>query len=268
MTGYDNNRGAQAIPGRRLKILFSVIAPEEVPDIIPASDVIDLKDPSKGPLGAPDTALVKLTKETLISSGHGHKTISASLGDALTRHGDYHKLGRQMAEAGADIVKIALSALAPEDALFALTLLRQSLPRRTALVAAVYADARMPGAVTPELLPGIAQSALAQGILLDTMVKDGRTIFDHIPAPLLASISRDAKNRGLFVALAGSLGIGDVEQAISAGADYVGFRSAIVKNGGRGSVGVDGAKAMSIRRKLVEFSAPPKDHAGVTALSL
>lgn len=230
-------------------LLFSVINADEAVQIKNVADVVDVKDPSKGPLGAPDISVVAAVAKEV----GGTAPVSASLGDAdfdsIVKHVD---LAKTFADEGVQIVKIAVSRLSPSRAEFVINKLRGALPDRVKVVAAIYADESPPESLFD--FATVAHRSGADGVLLDTAVKNGRSLFDHVDEETLRGIVSSSNAGGLFVALAGSLRIGDIGRITRVNPDYAGFRSAIALNG-RGESGVDVAKAVEIRKSLAVIAA-------------
>ncbi len=71
--------------------------------------------------------------------------------------------------------------------------------------------------------------------MLDTAVKDGTRLFDHVPPPLCADFVRQAHEAGLLAALAGSVKSGDLAELARMGTDIVGVRGAVCEGGDRTS---------------------------------
>jgi uncharacterized protein (UPF0264 family) len=202
---------------------------------------VDVKDPSKGPLGAPDNRVVAEVSKAV----DGAAPLSASIGDADVENMDGHvALARAFADEGVSIVKIAVARLSHTQAERALSFLRKSIPAHMNLAAAVYADITEPASVSGVL--DISRRVGVDGVLLDTAMKDGRSLFNHITPEFLRGICDSARSSGLFLALAGCLGADDIARVALINPDYVGFRSAIAANG-RGAAGVDAAKVREIK---------------------
>lgn len=231
-------------------LLFSVINADEATQIKTVADVVDVKDPSKGPLGAPDVRVVaEVLKEV-----DGMVPVSASLGDADFNNITSHlQLAKAFVDEGVWIVKIAVSRLSPGNAGHVIKKLRDTLPDRVKIVATAYAD-ESPARYFFDFA-AIASGSGADGVLLDTAVKNGRSLLDHVDEDTLKGFVATSHTAGLFVALAGSLGVGDLARVARVNPDYAGFRSAIACNG-RGASGVDIEKALEIRRFLASIEVP------------
>lgn len=231
-------------------LLFSVINAVEAVQIKAVADVVDVKDPSKGPLGAPDVRVVS----AVIKEVGGAVPVSASLGDADFNNITGHvQLAKAFAYEGVSIVKTAVSRLSPANAEYVIKKLRDTLPDRMKVVATAYADESSPGFLFDFAVT--ASRSGADGVLLDTAIKNGRSLLDHVDEETLKGFVATSHTAGLFVALAGSLCVGDLAGVTRVNPDYAGFRSAIASNG-RGASGVDVAKALEIRRRLASIEVP------------
>ncbi|MGK7345807.1 MAG: (5-formylfuran-3-yl)methyl phosphate synthase [Candidatus Nitrospinota bacterium M3_3B_026] len=232
-----------------LKFIASVISAKEAEVVLEIADVLDVKDPSKGALGAADPQIVADVRAVAPDL-----KISAALGEAEGRGRGAAALAAAMAEAGADIVKISVACAEPKRALSTLLEVRKALSYGASLVAVTYADSPSGLFIKPFDLPFLASAAGADGVMIDTKVKDGSCLLDHVTEYDLARIVSEARELGLFTAFGGSLGAGSVPAAARAGADYIGFRSAIA-SAGRAGEGIDAGKALAISLALKSFSA-------------
>ena len=180
------------------------------------ADIIDLKNPAAGALGALPLTVI----EEVAATVGGLKPVSATIGDLPMKPALLADTVRNTAVTGVDFIKIGffdgnnvaacLEALAPLAA------------NGTKLVAVLFAD-RAPDF---DLLPQLRDSGF-YGVMLDTCVKDGRNLLDHLPViDLQAFISRAKKHR-LYSGLAGSLGISHIEKLTALQPDYLGFRGAL-----------------------------------------
>ncbi|VAX24534.1 hypothetical protein MNBD_NITROSPINAE02-1986 [hydrothermal vent metagenome] len=229
-----------------MRLLLSVISKDEADGIKNLADVIDIKDPSKGPLGPPNPETVKSVRG---AAGPG-KVISVALGEASPDYKADAKRAMTMVEMGADIIKIALADVSGFSPVEAVSFIRNTLPGEVKLVLVAYADGAKRGFMEPATLPSIAGLSCADGILIDTCDKTGLSLFDSINTFELENILEESKTLGLTTALAGCLDMGDIEKLASLAPDYAGFRSAITIGKERGSDGVDCAKAMLLKEKL------------------
>lgn len=229
-----------------MRLLATVVSVEEAMRIAGSVDLLDVKDPSKGSLGAPDISKVR---DIRIASGQ--TPLSVALGDLDS---GTVELGLAMAVAGADIIKIGLADIRRAVAVKVFKDLKKYLPPKVGIVAAAYADAEYHRFFSPSGLPSLAAEAEADGILIDTCEKSGRGLFDFLSAYELASIISEARGLKLMTALAGSLGADDIEEVAVAAPDFVGFRSAITIKGNRNAHGVDPFKVSLLKNRLKKAS--------------
>lgn len=228
-----------------MRFLASVISADEARALLGVADVIDVKNPSSGAMGAPDVKTVEEVREAI-----GDTTLSAALGEASGLWGRAPELAVKMSKAGADILKISVFDMAADDVLQILTSIRETLPENVRLVAATYVDAPNSSSVTAFDLPFLASAAGADGILLDTRRKNRNSILRYMKADELKSVTDEAQGLGITMALAGSLDITSLRELSAARPDYVGFRSAITLRGERDEGGVDIEKARDIKKEL------------------
>lgn len=240
-----------------LRFIATVISAREAEGVLGIADVVDVKDPSKGALGAPDPRTVADVRAVAPDI-----KVSAALGEAEGLGRGAAALAVEMAEAGADIVKISVAREKPKRALSMLLDVRKALPYGASLVAVTYADSPKGLFVKPFDLPFLASASGADGVMIDTMVKDGFCLLDHVTEYDLTRIVSGAREFGLFTALGGSLGAGSVPAIARTGADYAGFRSAIAL-AGRAGEGIDIAEALAISRTLKSFSAEAMEAKGL-----
>ncbi len=226
-----------------MHLLLSAISVNEAEILANSADVLDLKDPFKGPLGHPDLDIVEGVRAVIGKE----QTLSVALGDLSTNQTDLSGLAMKMSAAGADIVKVALADISQRQAITSLQNINQKLAGSAKLVVCAYADAWRHGFFLPHELSQVAHRAGVSGTLLDTCVKNGETLFDVMTIQEIDKIVSESSSLGLTSALAGSLGADDIEIIAQVRPDYIGFRSAVTSNGERGTVGVDSGKALTLK---------------------
>lgn len=215
------------------------------------ADVIDLKEPSRGALGAlgPEAIAACMTAVA------GGATISATVGDLPMQPALVRDAVRTTAAAGVDYVKLGL--FPDGDAQSCLDLLAGET-RRARLVLVLFADAM------PEFhaVEAAARSG-AHGVMLDTMRKGGATLLDHADHRKLAKFVEAARAAGLMVGLAGSLRATHVPDLLRLEPDLLGFRGALCRDGKRGQ-SLDESACASIRA-LIPRPAAPSASTGLAA---
>ncbi len=193
------------------------------------ADIIDVKNPKEGSLGASFPWMIQDIKEILPNGVE----IIATLGDLEYNPGTASLAAFGLSKLGVDYIKAGLFGIQgtkqAED--MAENLKKASVGAK--LVLAGYADFENVGAISPLLLPEIASRAGAAGVMIDTARKDGATLFSHLTDNDLQKFIDDAHALGLTAALAGSLHFDDVLKLKEMGADIAGVRGAVCTNGDR-----------------------------------
>ncbi|MGQ9366477.1 (5-formylfuran-3-yl)methyl phosphate synthase [Azospirillum sp. ST 5-10] len=220
-----------------MRLLASVKDPAEAAlAVAGGADLVDLKNPAAGALGA----LPAATLRACVAAVAGGRPVSATIGDVPLRPGPVLAAVTATAATGVDIVKIGLFPGDSDGCLRALA------PRAAAglrLVAVLFAD-RVPDF---GVLERLAAAGFA-GAMLDTAGKESGPLTRHLDAAALAGFVARARGLGLMAGLAGSLRVGDVAGLAAAGPDYLGFRGALCGDGRAGAL--DPARLAAVRRAV------------------
>jgi len=221
------------------------------------ADIVDVKNPGEGSLGAPSPAVI----EDVRAAVPADIPVSAAIGDMPNLPGTAALAALGAARSGASFVKAGLWGVSTEaEALDLVRAIRDAVANVPAatVVAAAYADARrVPHApLPPELLPRVARAAGAGICLLDTAVKDGRGLLDWLSADALTSLVDEAHAAGLQMALAGALRAADLPLVGATGADIAGVRSAACGEAGRLGP-LDPARVRALRAACALKWSPP-----------
>ncbi len=218
-----------------MKLLVSVVDVGEARAAATAgADIVDVKNPAEGSLGAPTPAVIVDVRAAVPAE----LPVSAAIGDMPNLPGTAALAALGAAQSGATFVKVGLWGVTTEpDAVALLRAVCDGVANvpGTVVVAAAYADAgRVAHApLAPELLPGVARAAGAGACMLDTAFKDGRGLLECLSPDALTSLVADAHAAGLQVALAGALRAEDLSVVRDTGADIAGVRSAACGDGVR-----------------------------------
>jgi len=208
-------------------------------------DVVDVKNPSEGSLGAPAPAVLAAVRAAVPAE----RPLSAALGDLPPRPGTAALAAVGAARSGAAYVKLGIVGLSgPAEAVAVLRAAREAVAGDAAVVAVAYADAARVegGALAPGELVAAARAAGVEGCLVDTAVKDGRGLLSWLDPAALAALVADAHAAGLEIALAGELRAEELPAVHATGADIVGVRSAACA-GGRRTAALDPARIAALR---------------------
>lgn len=198
-------------------------------------DVIDLKEPAEGALGA-----VSLTVARLVAALPDRPTVSATIGDLPFVADAVVPAARAMAATGVDIVKIGVFDGPVAATLAALKPLSAEGMR---LVAVMFADRAPDFSILPRL-----KKAGFQGAMLDTADKTAGGLRHHCPDRHLRAFVAAARRAELLCGLAGSLSISDIAPLAALGPDYLGFRGALCARGRADAL--DPARLESVRQAL------------------
>lgn len=209
-----------------MKLLISVTTTTEIePALQGGADIVDVKNPAEGALGAaPVTVLHGLAG--LLPPG---RLASAALGESDSSTGVLALAGYAAAVLGARYVKVGLRLGDADQAIQLLQAVQSAAHLanpRCSLIAVGYADAARIGAVSWQSLFEIAHQAQVAGCMIDTGLKDGRRLFDYCDEPALERWLADCRRLGLLAALAGSLSPADLPAIARLRPDVVGFRGA------------------------------------------
>lgn len=226
-----------------MKLLVSPINREEA--VIASNggaDIVDVKNPKEGSLGANFPWVIREVKEAV----NGRQPISATIGDFNYKPGTASLAALGAAVAGADYIKVGLYDIQTEaQALELLTRITEAVkdydPTKK-VVASGYSDYKRINSISPMLLPAVAAEAGADVVMVDTGVKDGKSTFEFMDEKELTRFAELAHEHGLEVAIAGSLKFEDLPVLERIGPDIIGVRG-MVCGGDRSTV---------IRQELVE----------------
>lgn len=200
------------------KWLASVQSLEEAQSLVEhLPDILDMKNPSKGALGA----LTHQTVTDIVRWVNQRCLCSATVGDLTMQVEVLSAAIKEMVETGVDYVKIGLfDEPGLTDCIEQLESTVSVL--NTPVIAVLFAD-QLP---QQSLIPFLKKSGFA-GVMLDTASKDGRGLRDHLSLQSLKTFVLAVKSAGLLCGLAGALRKEDIKTLSPLEADYLGFRSAL-----------------------------------------
>jgi hypothetical protein len=216
-----------------MKVLVSPMNMEEaIESIKGGADIIDVKNPREGSLGANFPWVIKSIASVVKKSG---KEVSATLGDLDFKPGTASLAALGAATSGADYIKVGLYGVRNSDEavemLSGVVKAVKDYDPDKKVVAAAYADFRRVGSISPLDLPDAGERARADGIMVDTAIKDGSTLFDHMSMDEIQAFVSAAHEKGLFVALAGSLTWEHIPVLKELGPDIIGVRTMVCESG-------------------------------------
>ena len=182
-------------------------------------DILDMKNPSQGALGALSCQQVA----EIVDWVNGRCLTSATVGDLPMQPGVISAAIERMASTGVDFVKVGL--FADQNLQECIRGIQPSLAQlKTPVIAVLFADEFEHG--VEKLILLLNQVGFA-GVMVDTATKDGKNLLDHWSQTQLIQFVALAKQQNLFCGLAGALTIDAIDNLDNLGADYLGFRSAL-----------------------------------------
>ena len=216
------------------------------------ADIIDLKEPRRGALGA---VAHGEQRAILAALGARRPAVSATVGDLPLEAAPLAAALRATAANGVDIVKFGVFARGAAAAAGLRELGRALRDDATALVAVLPAD-RLNG--IGEILD-LACRAIAEcsvsGVMLDTAAKSRGSLPELLAPQELARFVEAAHAAGRFAGLAGSLRAEHIEPLAATGADLLGFRGALCA--GDRNAALDPAAFRAVRERLRAAASIP-----------
>ncbi len=201
--------------------LASVTSAAEAGVVLTAgADILDLKDPHSGALGALPSPVIR----EAVRAVAGRRTVSATAGDLPMQPRRVADAVSRIAGLGVDIVKVGL--FPGGDPLACITALAGEAGRGTRIVAVLFADQAPDFAMIDRL-----HEAGFAGAMLDTADKGAGGLRRHLADAVLVDFVERVSRCGMLSGLAGSLGLADIAPLARHAADYLGFRGALCKDG-------------------------------------
>lgn len=224
------------------KLLISVRSPEEArAATLGGADLIDIKEPANGPLGQASLEIIG----AVIAEVAGRRPISVACGELKDND-------RTTELFNVDFLKWGLAGLGSSTNwrdLLATHLGSIAGPAQG--VVAAYADWKR--AKAPPVVE-VADFVAGRGgfLLVDTYLKDGTTLLDWLSQQELMYI---CASKAYSVALAGSLGIGEIDRLRRlVQPEWIAVRGAACDGGNR-TAGIDSKRVQEIKRRLAQPSA-------------
>lgn len=243
-----------------MKLLVSPIDEQEALEVIAGgADIIDVKNPKEGALGASFPWVIKHIREITPPN----LEVSCTLGDLPNLPGSVSLAAYGAASTGVDYIKCSLLGVkTAKEAVYLLQnvvkAVRECNPNAK-VAAAGFADAQRVGSINPMLIPKIAHQAGADIAMLDTAIKDGKNLLSWLNTEQLKSFVEETHGYGLIAALAGSLKKEDLSQLFVVGADIVGVRGAACKTGDRVNGHITKEKVAELA-KIIHNSQKQQSH--------
>ncbi|NHW24042.1 MAG: (5-formylfuran-3-yl)methyl phosphate synthase [Archaeoglobales archaeon] len=226
--------------------MLVLVSPKNLSEALEAiaggADIIDVKNPAEGSLGANFPWVI--SEIAKIAKKHG-KAVSATTGDMPYKPGTASLAALGAAVSGADYVKVGLygvrNEVEAEEVVEGVVKAVKGYDKEKKVVIAGYGDHSRINAISPLKLPKIAADCGADVVMVDTAIKDGTSIFDHMSFENLRSFVSVARENGLQCAIAGNIGWDHLELLRKLSPDIIGVRTIVCERG----------RDSSIKRELV-----------------
>ena len=189
------------------------------------ADIIDLKEPNHGALGAVPLKEIHHVVDELWEKC----VISATVGDLPAIVTEIEDKIMLTAETGVDYVKVGMFSNRHIEV--CLPHLIHCANKGIAIIAVFFADMDF----DIDYAIQTAKQAHLKGVMLDTAHKDSGSLLTNKNILQLEYFVNRAKQNNLINGLAGSLKIGDMPTLLKADPDYIGFRTALCTNKKRSS---------------------------------
>lgn len=243
-----------------MKLLISPADEIEAAEAVAGgADIIDVKNPKEGALGASFPWVTKRIRQITPANIE----VSCAIGDLPNLPCTAALAALGAAATGVDYVKVGLYGVkTKEEAVYLMQNVTKAVKDcnpAVKVVATAYADAKRIGSVDPLFVPDIARDAEADVAMIDTAIKDGKNLFTYLTTDQLGRFVSTAHVYGLKAALAGSLRKEDLPAVYALGADIMGLRGAACTSGDR----VNGRITRENVQALVEAARRAKKHASL-----
>lgn len=217
-----------------MELLVSAINLEEAKEATyGGADILDVKNPKEGSLGANFPWIIKE-----ISDFAGKDMIvSTTIGDVPYKPGTVSLAALGSAVSGSNYVKVGLYGTKNYDeaveVMNAVVKTIKEYDTSITVVACGYADSYRISSVSPTDIPKVAKDSHSDIAMLDTYIKDGQRLTDHMTYDDIKEFVKKSHDFGLKVALAGSVNKNDVSMLEDVGCDIMGVRGCVCTEGDR-----------------------------------
>jgi uncharacterized protein (UPF0264 family) len=205
------------------------------------ADLIDVKEPQNGSLGAPTRQAVA----DVVQAVGGVVPVSVALGEL----GDGTDVSGLLSVRGVQYAKTGLARV-PGHWQKIWRGLIEHLPATVAPVAVGYADWRLAGAPSPADVLAAAPQVGCAAFLLDTYSKNGGGLLDCMTFEEVDGLVGRVKSAGMTSVVAGSLTTATIPQVVRTNPHYIAVRGAVCRGGRSGAV--DSARV----RQLADLVRP------------
>jgi uncharacterized protein (UPF0264 family) len=206
------------------------------------ADIIDLKDPSSGALGALPLSQIQAVVDYVHSEKPEKVLTSATIGDLPMQADVILQHVTQLASTKVDIIKIGF--FSSDDYQPCLDTLSNLTQKGLKLIAVLFAEMTYPTG----LIEAIKQAGFV-GVMLDTWQKNGLTLLDYYSEDQRRYFSKQVLALEMSLGVAGSLRLQHINLVMEMRPSYMGFRGGVCVENERAS-GLVASKIRAIRATL------------------
>ncbi|WP_233215065.1 (5-formylfuran-3-yl)methyl phosphate synthase [Rhodopirellula bahusiensis] len=196
------------------ELLVSVRDIEEAETAVSAGvSIVDFKEPSRGALAACDpkvwneaakqfAAAMPEDRHIRLSAALGESDSGPELGSLVPPEFSFAKVGPSGCSTAQKLSSLWGSI---------------RLPQSVELVPVAYADHVASGTICPEQVLELVIKSGQRRMLVDTFIKDGRTLIDHFAIEQMRSLVSMAHCHGVWLAMAGSIRLREMQSLVTTG---------------------------------------------------
>ncbi len=234
-----------------MKVLVSPMSLKEALECIKGdADIIDVKNPAEGSLGANFPWVVREIASEVKSK---RKEVSATIGDMDFKPGTASLAALGAAVSGADYIKVGLYRIKNQREAYQIVRgvvkAVKDYDDRKKVVASAYGDNNRINSLPPLEIIQPAYDAGADGVMVDTAIKDGKDIFNFMSVNELKRFVEYAHEKGMFCAIAGSLKWEHLGILRKIEPDIIGVRTMVCENGRNSSIRAELVKKLTLAVK-------------------
>lgn len=231
-----------------MMLMVSVQNLEEAREAVTGgADIVDVKNLREMMVGSNFPPVVREVRDAFPKQIH----VSVTLGVVPNQAGTVAMAVYGAGALGATSVKVGFVNSDYETALRILKESRRALEGfDTKLIAATFADSHLYQGIDPTVVVKLGQESRSDGILIDTLVKDGRNLFDFLSEHKLKELVMEAKESGMSAALSGALKVSNLHTLVRINPDIVGVRGAVCTRGDREKGAVDSRAVAALRDEI------------------
>lgn len=194
------------------------------------ADIVDVKNLQEAMVGSGHPMLVRQVRERIPPEKH----VSVTLGVVPNQPGTVAMAVYAASLLNATSVKVGFVRADYETAVEVLREARAALAgSETKLIGSLFADNHLYDGLDARRVVELCRDGMCDGLLIDTLTKDGRNLFDFMSEAELREVVIQGKLAGMSTALSGHLRLQDLDELARINPDIVGVRGAVCATGDR-----------------------------------